>query len=648
MKISIIKIAVFLSLLICAVIADPACCQPKDQHNFKVGVLAKRGASQCLKKWGGTAYYLGAHLPGCKFSIVPLNFYEIESAVKNEEVDFVLANPAFYVKFEALYGVTRIATLKNKRLSRVTTHFGGVVFCRSDRKDIQTVWDLKDKDFMAVSRTSFGGWYAAWRYLLTHGINPDQDFSHLSFGETHDSVVFAVRDGKVDAGTVRTDILERMASEGKITIEDFRILGERRPEDTGFPFLVTTRLYPEWPFAKLPHVSSEIAEKVAAALFKMEPDYAAALEARCAGWTIPLNYEPVRKCLKFLKVGPYKDQGELSLSRILREYWLIITAFTMAFLFLGFLAVYLKRLNIRYHDIIERLKSSEKEKEKMHAELLHAQKLEAVGQLAAGIAHEINTPAQYVGSNIDFFEDAFGDIQDLVKEFKRLFHEANENRIEPDTLSEVEAALDKTDWDYLEPELFEAIDQSKEGIKRITTIVRAMKEFSHPGSRSLEPGDLNRLIETTVTVAKNEWKYVADVKLCFDKALPPVPCYSDQLGQVILNIIINASHAIADKLGENPEGRKGIIAISTYADGKWAVIKIEDTGTGIPDDIIDKIFEPFFTTKDVGKGTGQGLAIAFDVVTAKHNGRIDVSSRPGEGTTFTIRLPLAPPSDSRS
>ncbi len=278
------------------------------------------------------------------------------------------------------------------------------------------------------------------------------------------------------------------------------------------------------------------------------------------------------------------------------------------------------------------------EKKTLQIQLQQAQKLEAVGQLAAGIAHEINTPTQYVGTNINFLQEAFRDITKLINHFRIVLAAAKAGSLGADVLREAEKALAEADWDYLAEEIPMAISQSKDGVKRVTTIVRAMKEFSHPGGKEKVAADLNKLIETTVTVARNEWKYVAEVKTDLDKELPLVPCLTDQINQVFLNMLVNAAQAIAEKLGENPVQDKGLIDIKTSHDKDWVEVTIGDSGAGIPAAVIKRIFDPFFTTKEVGKGTGQGLAIAFDVIN-KHKGTITCESEPGKGTKFTIRLP---------
>ncbi len=272
-------------------------------------------------------------------------------------------------------------------------------------------------------------------------------------------------------------------------------------------------------------------------------------------------------------------------------------------------------------------------------ELAQAQKLESVGQLAAGIAHEINTPTQYVGDNTRFLKDAFGDISVVLDNVEKLLQATQDGSVDNQLIAEVEAAFKQADIEYLSKEIPQAIDQSLEGVDRVATIVRAMKEFSHPGNEEKNLVNLAEAIKTTITVARNEWKYVADIVTEFDLELPGVSCLPSELNQVFLNLIVNAAQAIGDTLGEN-NAEKGTITVGTRHDGNWAEIFVRDTGPGIPEDVRTRIFDPFFTTKGVGKGTGQGLAIARSVVVDKHDGTIDCETEQGKGTTFTIRLPL--------
>jgi two-component system NtrC family sensor kinase len=292
-------------------------------------------------------------------------------------------------------------------------------------------------------------------------------------------------------------------------------------------------------------------------------------------------------------------------------------------------------------------KIAQQERNLMEVHLRQAQKLESVGQLAAGIAHEINTPIQYIGDNIRFVLESFADLTGLLAECQKFAAAIQSNTVTPAMLAAMESFSQKTDLAYLSKEIPSAAQQSLDGVAHVANIVRAMKEFSHPGSTQKVPIDLNHAIETTLTVARTEWKYIADVVTDFDSNLPPIPCLPGDINQVILNLVVNAAHAIGDAV-KKTEGAKGAIKISTKLDGNWAEIRISDTGTGIPEEIRHRIFEPFFTTKEVGKGTGQGLAIARSTVVSKHGGQLYFESTMGRGTTFIVRLPTSPSSGAKS
>jgi two-component system, NtrC family, sensor kinase len=287
------------------------------------------------------------------------------------------------------------------------------------------------------------------------------------------------------------------------------------------------------------------------------------------------------------------------------------------------------------------LKEIEQARQRMEAQLRQAQKLEAIGQLAAGIAHEINTPMQYIGDNIRFLQESFESLQEALRAEAALLAAAKANTLTPQVLADAEQTVAAADVDFLFQEIPAAVKQSLEGVERVTKIVRAMKEFSHPGSREKSPADLNRAIESTVAVARNEWKYVAEVKLELDPQLPPVACFLGEFNQCVLNLVVNAAHAIGDVTKGKP-GAKGTITIRTRREGDFAEVRVTDTGTGIPEAIRPRIFESFFTTKGVGRGTGQGLAIVYGSIVKRHGGTVSFETEVGQGTTFILRLPLVP------
>lgn len=255
-----------------------------------------------------------------------------------------------------------------------------------------------------------------------------------------------------------------------------------------------------------------------------------------------------------------------------------------------------------------------------------ARRLRAIGQLAAGIAHEINTPIQYIGDNLRFLGEAFAEL------LAALPGEGGGRPGDPPP-----GAVDD-----LCAEIPAAIGQCLEGVERISQIVRAMKEFAHPGREEKSPVDLNAVITSAVTVTRHAWKYVAEMRTDLDRSLPPVVCHPGEIGQVVLNMIVNAAQAIEERL-RSEGGGKGTITVTTRRREGAVEIAIGDTGCGIPEPIRPHIFEPFFTTKEIGRGSGQGLAICHPVVVERHGGRLAFESEPGRGTVFTITLPLAPP-----
>ncbi len=274
----------------------------------------------------------------------------------------------------------------------------------------------------------------------------------------------------------------------------------------------------------------------------------------------------------------------------------------------------------------------------LEMQLRQAQKLEAVGSLAAGIAHEVNTPIQFIGGNTEFLGNAFEKLISLIDVFQPMIDTLEDEQVRQRLSENLHSQKTACDYEYYKDEIEKAVSQTLEGVKRVSTIVRAMKDFSHPDVGQMSLANINDIITTTLTVARNEYKYLASVELELDPDIPEIDCLRNELHQVFLNLVVNAAHAIEETSG-NLEGKKGIIRLTSRSESDSIVVEISDNGCGIKTANQERVFEPFFTTKDVGRGTGQGLALVRSIITERHSGEISFESKQGKGTTFFIRLP---------
>lgn len=570
-------------------------------RTVRIGVLAKRGAERCLEKWNPTAEFLSREVQGYTFKIVPLRYGEIYSAIERNEIDFVLANSSYYVGMEMQHRASRIATLKNLAHGEVNTVFGGVIFSRADRGDIVNISDFKNKTFMTVHQNALGAWHSVWLELQEKGFNPFADFTDVRFaGSTHDSVVYAVRDGIVDIGAIRTGTLERMDQENKIDLSEFRVFHLYDEEHPELPYLLSTRLYPEWPMAKLKSTSRELAEKVASALLKMSPDDPAAIAAGCGGWTIPLNYQTVHQCLKKLRTGPFKEFGKVTFSAVLRQYWYWLLGAVILVIAIILFAIYVSRLNRKLRRAVVAVREAGKRRNEAIKLAEETARLASIGVMAAGITHEINQPLNAIRLSAD------GII---------LWSEQN-----PGSFPEF---------------LLNLIKEVSGGSKRISDIVEHMRHFwITPAPKIPAKIDLNEALQDALELITRQIKN-HQIELVLHLCSKSLLLLGDsvQLQQIINNLVINAIYAL-DEVDRTDKR----ISVATRQDGNYIMFEVSDNGPGLPTQSQEQLFDPFYSTRSPGKGMGLGLAIVRMFVD-RLNGKIEACSNQDEGATFTVYFP---------
>ncbi len=367
-----------------------------------IGVLAHRGNDYALQRWSPTVDYLNRTFNGYHFNLLPMDIPAMNRAVAANSLHFTLTNPGHYVELETRYGASRIATLKNIQGGAPLTQFGAVIFTRADRHDIQTLADLRGRRFAAVDSGAFGGFQMAWREIKQHDIPSLRDLELIPLGFPQDNVVRAVLNNRADAGSVRTGVLESMAMWGQIDLLDIKVL---HPVANDFPFLLSTQLYPEWPFAQLPTAPADLAEKIAIALLSMTPDSEAAKAGDYAGWTIPLDYSPVHALLRELHAPPYQDFGKITVSDLAKQYWPWLTAIGIGFIIGCSLLVYVHHLNRRLHQSSRFLKEEIQEHKLIKQRLLTLNGrlqhlLTATPAMIYSCAPDRNCPTTFISDNV--------------------------------------------------------------------------------------------------------------------------------------------------------------------------------------------------------------------------------------------------------
>ena len=578
---------------------------------IRIALRAHSGAARDMAKWQPTADYLSSQIPGHQFVMVPFeDLVELTSAVGHSDFDFVLTNPANYIELEMKYGASRIATLQNLRHGAAYTQYGAVIFTRADRQDIQELTDLKGKTFMAVSPTAMGGWRMAWRTLQQNDLDPSRDFAALKFsGGIQEEVVHAVLRGDVDAGTVRTDMLEGMARNGEIDLHNIRLVHTVKAE--GFPFMLSTELYPEWPFAKLKPTSVDLAKQVAIALLAMRRDQPAALSGQYVGWTVPLDYQPVHDLLKALRVGPYQLYGSFSWADVWHRYWpWFITATFVAFA--AWLAViYVFRINQHLRKVQRELQTARdtlEQRVQARTEELETAKdvaekaSHAKSEFLSRMSHELRTPMNAIlgfaqlmeyGNNPPLPESHQSNVREILLAGNHLLALINDVL----DLATIESGRLQLDMKTLD------IRDTLEEVQRIIQPLAECEQISLT-LESCKQGECTVVVDST------------------------------RLKQVLINLLSNA-------VKYNHPG--GSVTLSCLRNEKDQVLlTIEDTGIGIAKHQLEKIFDPFvrLDSNTHIEGTGIGLSVTKQLVEAM-GGTIEVDSQVGKGTRFRITLDAA-------
>ena len=683
-----------------------------------IGVLSHRGDETTLRYWVPTAEYLSQALPHYHFYIQPLDFSQIDRAVANGDVDFILVNPAIYVNLEVNHRVSRIATMRNRLGDEGYNVFGGVIFTRAERYDLNSLADLRGAHLMAVSETSLGGYMMAVREFKAQGINPGQHLKDLSFVGTHDQVVMAVREGRVDAGTVRTDILERMQSDGVIAMHEFRIINARRTP--GFPLVHSTRLYPEWPFSKVQHTSNELAGQVAVLLAEMPIHHPAARQGNYAGWSIPLDYQPVHDLLKELMLPPYEEGLHLTLLDVWRYYWGWLLGGLLLLLSMGGMTTWVWRLNQQLSHAKQRL-------EQQHALILDSLMEGVFGVDTRGNTTFVNRAMERITGWRS--EDLIGKNQHTVLHHTRpdgnhypaedcpVYHAFRDNQVryvdedvfwckdgssipveyscnpqQDDDGKVIGAVVVFRDISVRKQAAEEARQHQNElaHVARLSTMGEMASGIAHElnqplsaisnytrgsirllqGSQEVDRGQLIEVMERVAVQAERAGEIIRQLRRLVRKEeperrlvainhlvhevadflkpelqrskirldlqlgddLPQVWVHDIQLEQVLLNLARNAMEAMQDT-----EPAQRILTITTRRQADELEVAVQDNGHGIDGSIRQRLFEPFVTTKR--KGLGLGLSISRGIIEA-HGGRL-VVDKPGEsGASFRILMRL--------
>jgi two-component system, sensor histidine kinase and response regulator len=592
------KLFVAFVLFSCLGVVSPANSIDISETEVKIGVLAKRGVQKTFEKWNATANFLSSSLPGHHFTIVPMLFDEVPKLVGSGSVDFVIVNSAIYIELLVNYRVRRIMTLMNRMSGlKHVTQFSSAVFSNINQSKINNFTDLVGKRIVAVHPTSLGGWIMALREFNEAGVD-ENDFESLTFLETHDAVVQAVLSGEADVGIVRSDTLERMNGEKKIEISLIHLV-EPRKDDT-FPFLHSTRLYPEWPIAKLDHTSDSLARSVVSALLNMRYDGLAATAANIQGWTIPEDYQPVHEILQRMSLSPYEEFGDISLLDVVKayRYWLI--AFSVGFIVLAFIGAHVLRLNRSLTHSQEALEKNQVILVEAKGEAESANR--AKSEFLASMSHDLRTPLNAIMGFSDMMrEKAFGPLGNShYEEYAGDIHDSGTLLVSLINdildLSKIEAG--KYDLDEEPLNVSSLIQISFRQLAKMAEASNQTLHFNEPRDMPALQGDERAFIQILNNLVSNAIKFTPND------------------GEINVRCKVDENDSI--------------------------VIDVEDTGHGMSESDITRVLMPFEQASGVHarrhEGSGLGLYLCVNLMNL-FGGSLEISSKINYGTVVTIRFP---------
>ncbi len=711
-----LKTIILVLLVICVM---PFTSQSYAEEPFiRIGVLSHRGDDFTLNAWSPTAAYLTNQLPDYDFEIIPLDFDEVDDAVSNNKVDFILVNPGIYVNLEYRYRVSRLATMQNLRGGETYKNFGGVIFARKDRDDITKLNDLRGKSFMAVDKTSLGGFQMAWRELNKQGINPYEDFSRLEFGGIHDHVVQSVINREIDVGTVRTDILERMSNAGVLDLNDIFIIN---PQQVGeFPFSLSTRLYPEWPFSKVHQTSDGLAKEVALALFSMPKGHPAALAAKYGSWDLPLDYQQIHEIFQELHLPPYDVIGIFTLKDALKKYWYWVL---LALVFLVALSLFVSAEMRRN----KHLKRTQKRLEKHYEHILNSvgdgiygvdlegkctfmnkalqqitgwRKEELIGQNQHYMLHHthadgsphaasdcpvrktlVDSQSRYIKDDIFWKKDGtsiaveyssaairgqgnetigsvvvFRDITEtkLIEDKNRehqlqlahvarlstlgemasgMAHELNQPLT---VISNYSSACMRMlgSGESTRDQCSAVMGKISKQAERAGAVIKQIRYFVKKELPDKKPVKLKYMLDMVIDmmraeISKNHINLVMDL----DTSVKLVLAQDTQIEQVMLNLVKNA----IESMEEVPKNKRDLLIETSVIESNKVRIRVSDSGCGMDKDMLDQAFDPFVTSK--AQGMGLGLSISQGILET-HDDEIVIAENPEGGMIFSFNLPI--------